>query len=408
MIGRELALQARACAGWLVALIGFSLCISTAFDGMLVAATLIAWLIALPLAGRESLRGWLEIRPAFVALLLLALLLIACTYSPAPWKAAWSAFAKYLDLLLIPIFVWAAPSLAVRRRALFLFLCGVAANVLVSYGSALGLWERIPGLHTQQSYPVGFRLSITHGVLVSIAVYLLLLLARDARRPVLRAAYAALAALFAHNVLFVVTGRTGYAVLGALLAYFAFYAIKDRRRVLLALFATTALFASAYLGSERFPTRVQDIASDLRKWQPGAGDDTSVGQRVGYYSTTFDIIRDHPLGGVGTGAFSKAYADKVRGTSAPATGNPHNDYLMLAAQAGIPAMLLLVALYIMLWREAPRLATRFERDAMRGLVLTMATAGLFNSALMDHVEGLLFAWAAGLLYASRRATAGSL
>ena len=67
-----------------------------------------------------------------------------------------------------------------------------------------------------------------------------------------------------------------------------------------------------------------------------------------------------------------------------------------------PALLLLLALYVLLWREAPRLATRLERDALRGLVLTIAIAGLFNSALMDHVEGLLFAWGAGVALASRR------
>jgi hypothetical protein len=38
-------------------------------------------------------------------------------------------------------------------------------------------------------------------------------------------------------------------------------------------------------------------------------------------------------------------------------------------------------------------------------VLAIAIAGVFNSALMDHVEGLLFAWAVGVLYASRRAPA---
>ncbi len=405
MTGRELALKARACAGWFVPLTGFALCISTALDGVLVVLTLAAWLIALPLAWRESLRRWWDMRPAFIALLLLALLLVACAYSAVPWKAAWSAFSKYLDLLLIPVFLWAALSPVVRKRALCLFLVGVALNVLVSYGSALGMWQSIPGLHTQPSYPVGFRLSVTYGLLVAMGAYLLLLLARDARKPAVRAAYVALAALFAHNVLFVVIGRTGYVVLGALLAYFIFYAVPDRRRVLLALLATTALFASAYIGSDSFPARVQDIASDLRDWRPGVGDDTSVGQRVGYYRSTLEIIREHPLAGVGTGGFAQAYADKVRGTSAPATTNPHNDYLMLAAQAGALAPLLLIALYVVLWIEAPQLATPFERDALRGLVLAIAIAGVFNSALMDHVEGLLFAWAVGVLYASRRAPA---
>ena len=48
------------------------------------------------------------------------------------------------------------------------------------------------------------------GKLSSQIAYLFLLLARDARRPGVRAACVALAAVCAHNVLFIVVGRTGY------------------------------------------------------------------------------------------------------------------------------------------------------------------------------------------------------
>jgi O-antigen ligase len=249
---------------------------------------------------------------------------------------------------------------------------------------------------------VGFRLSITHNILVSLGAFMFLLLARETPRPRMRVACMAMAAICAHNVLFIVIGRTGYVVLAVLLTYFILNAIVDRRHVLMAFLALTALFASAYVGSDHFSARMQDIVSDLTQWRPEAGDKTSVGQRIGYYRTTLQIIAEHPITGVGSGGFARAYAEKVKGTDAQATVNPHNDYLMLAAQAGLPALLLLLALYVLLWREAPRLATRLERDALRGLVLTIAIAGLFNSALMDHVEGLLFAWGAAVALASRR------
>ncbi|HYH41260.1 MAG TPA: lipopolysaccharide kinase InaA family protein, partial [Burkholderiales bacterium] len=165
-----------------------------------------------------------------------------------------------------------------------------------------------------------------------------------------------------------------------------------------------ALFASAYLGSQSFLTRVQDIASDLRTWQRGAHDETSVGVRIGYYLTSLEIIADHPLTGTGVGGFAPAYAEKIRGTAAPATVNPHNDYLMFAVQAGLPAAALVLAFYLFLWRDARKLGSRLERDLMRGFVITFALGGLFNSLLMDHVEGLLLAWATGLLFASHTNT----
>ena len=72
---------------------------------------------------------------------------------------------------------------------------------------------------------------------------------------------------------------------------------------------------------------------------------------------------------------------------------------MIGVQVGLPGIALLVALYVLLWRDAARLATRFDRDLLRGLVLTMATAGLFNSVVLDHAEGLLLAWMVALVYA---------
>lgn len=403
MTYRDLALTARAGAGWCAALLGFAIPVSTAFDGTLVVMLVFAWIIALPVSLREWGGTYLEVKPALVALLLFCALAIACFHGPATWTMARASLLKYLDLALVAVFAWAAATQTVRRRALYAYLTAVALSLLVSYGTAIGLWDRLPGLHTHPGYPIGFRLSVTHNILVSFGAFASLSIARELRhkRPGAAAVMLGLALACIFNVLFVVIGRTGYVVLGALLLYFSFTVARSRRRALVAALVMTTLFASAYLGSQYFGDRMQDIASDLTQWKPGENDETSVGQRIGYYGTTLEIIREHPLTGVGAGGFAQAFAAKVRGTPARATTNPHNDYLMIAAQAGLPALALLIALYVVIWREAPRLASTLERDLARGLVLTLAIGGLFNTLLMDHVEGLFFAWATGLLFAFR-------
>jgi len=40
-----------------------------------------------------------------------------------------------------------------------------------------------------------------------------------------------------------------------------------------------------------------------------------------------------------------------------------------------------------------------EAHLARGLVLMIAAGCLFNSLLLDHTEGLLYAWLTGLLFA---------
>jgi O-antigen ligase len=303
--------------------------------------------------------------------------------------------SKYLDLALIPVLLWGAADPAARKRALVCFAIAVVLNLYVSYSAAAGL----PGLRSIQ-YPIGFKASVTHNLLVSLGAFLFLLAARETKDMRRRVVLAALAAVCAHNVLFIVIGRTGYVVLAVLLAYFVAVTLRGWRGPVLAIVACAALLSAAYVASSSFRERVDEIGSDLSRWKPDAADPTSVGQRIGYYRTTLQIVAEHPLTGVGTGGFARAYAEKVRGTGAPATTNPHNDYVLMAAQVGIPGVVLLVALYWTLWVGARRLASPLYRDLARGLVLTMAIGGLFNSVLLDHTEGLLFAWLAALLCAT--------
>jgi O-antigen ligase len=133
---------------------------------------------------------------------------------------------------------------------------------------------------------------------------------------------------------------------------------------------------------------------------PRAGlEQSSIGLRLTFYRETLRIIREHPLAGVGTGGFPKAYAEKAREKSSFEVRNPHNEYLLVMAQNGVVGLLLLLYLFWRHWQFAPRLATPIETHLARGLVLTIAAGCLINSFLLDHTEGLLYAWMTGLLFA---------
>jgi O-antigen ligase len=89
------------------------------------------------------------------------------------------------------------------------------------------------------------------------------------------------------------------------------------------------------------------------------------------------------------------------------TVNPHNEYLMIAAQTGGAGLAVLLALFIGQWLLATRLPSPMETALARGLVIAMATGCLFNSFLLDHAEGLFYAWMSGLLFAGYRDRAGT-
>ena len=389
-----LAIAAHRTAGWSIAALGLSIPISTAADSILAVVILLGAALALTGSWRRIVSAAIEVPPVTAAAALFAWLLVACLWGSAPQQEAFATLGKYLDLVLIPVFIWAAADVRIRRSALVCFTIAVILNLYVSYSAAAGL----PGLRSA-AYPIGFKASVTHSLIVSLGALLLLLYARETRSAASRIALVALAALCAHNVLFVVIGRTGYVVLGLLLAYYVMSFFRGWRAPAAAAAVVLALAASAYFASANLQKRVDEIGSDIAQWRPGSRDETSVGQRLEYYRTTLAIVADHPLLGTGTGGFARAYARKVEGTGAHATVNPHNDYLMIAAQTGVPGVLLMIALYVTIWRSAARLEGRLQRDFARGLVIAIAVGGLFNSLLLDHTEGLLFAWATGVLFA---------
>jgi O-antigen ligase len=393
----EASAHARRAGGFAIAALGLAIPVSTAADSVLLAVLLAAWLIAAPGSLREARTSILGTPPVTAAMLLFAALLIGCLYGDATAKESMSGLRKYLDLALVPVLAWGVAGDETRKRALVCFAIAVILSLYVSYSAAAGL----PGLRSIQ-YPIGFKASVTHNLIVSLGAFLFLLAARETADRRWRIALVALAALCAYNVLFIVIGRSGYVVLTVLLAYFAVVTLRGWRGPLLAIVGCVALLSATYVASSSFRERVDEVASDLTRWKPGAADKTSVGQRIGYYRTTLEIAAEHPFIGVGTGGFARAYAEKVKGTAAPATTNPHNDYLLLAAQVGIPGVVLLLALYVAVWMSARRLESRLYRDLARGLVLTLAIAGLFNSVQLDHTEGFLFAWMTALLFASYR------
>jgi O-antigen ligase len=119
-----------------------------------------------------------------------------------------------------------------------------------------------------------------------------------------------------------------------------------------------------------------------------------------YYTNTLKIIRKHPFFGVGTGGFDKAYASRVANTSMLPTHNPHNEYLLIASQLGLPGLMLLLSLFYIQWREAGTLPVR-DQYLAHGLVLAMMSGCLFNSFLLDHAEGLFFAFMTGVLFSGK-------
>jgi O-antigen ligase len=259
--------------------------------------------------------------------------------------------------------------------------------------------------------PEVFKKYLTQSILIACGAYLFALLARDASSPRARLLWALLATLAVVNVTLMLSGRSGQITLVALAICFALSAWRWRGALLvtggISMVAAIVIFGfgsadnpltDAPIATGHRNGRLDTVVRDFKAWQLGQNSNTSTGQRLDYALNSAAIVHAHPLAGVGTGGFATAYARQVEASGLEATVNPHNEYLNIAVQLGAAGLLALGLLFILVWRHAGALPSALERDLARGLVVTYVVGCAFNSMLMDHVEGLFFAWSIGVLF----------
>jgi O-antigen ligase len=376
-------------------LLAFSIPVSVALDNMLLALIWVFFWLIRPL--RQQIPLVLKNPVAGAAWLLFGLLVLGLLHGERHDGDGLRYLTRYLDFLFVPLFIVLFRNPQDRSTGLRCFCIAMIVTFVVARLNALGLLQDHPVLPRYPEYPGAFKFSITHGVLSTFAGFAFALLAREARLWSSRLLFIVLMLTAIQNAVFVAISRTGYVLLSVLAVYFLAVTLP-RRYLRVAVLGIAALFALAYTASPTLQLRVVDAVAEAVEWRPGQASGTSVGLRLEFYRTSMDIVRERPFG-AGTGSFPAAYGKAVAGTTRVASTNPHNDYLLIAVQIGLPGLALLLYYFWQQWRLAPMLPTRLERDLARGLVLTFAIGGMFNSFLLDHTEGLLFAWLTGLLYA---------
>jgi len=369
---------------------------------MLAAVILLAWLLAINYSDKLAV---IRTNPvAWLAIALFSFYLVGCVYSIGSHEDMLNSLGKSARLMFIPLLITVFRDAAVQRRAWSGFMGAMLLTLILSYLLWLGLlpkWEIIRG---DVANPTVFKLHITHNLFMAFTAFVCAVQARYASTPLQRGIWGVLALLAAANVLFMVQGRTGYLVLLVLLVYMGVTWLRWRGFAI-ALATIGVLAALAYaLPSSHLHQRAALAYREFSASQSNVAATTSVGQRMEFYRNTLEIVRQRPLLGAGTGGFRQAYAEQVSGSERVATHNPHNEYLMVAAQIGPLGLTLLLALFAVQWRVAAQLPSVREQMLARGMVLSIMTASAVSSTLIDHAEGWFYVWMSGLMFAALKST----
>ena len=388
--------RAETCACASAIALGFSIPISVALDNILLAAILVLWIASAGYAGKFSQIS--HNRVALAALALFILLIIGLTYGARFPGDGLRYLGKYADLAFIPVFITVFNSARARRLGWLAFAAAMILTLALSCLLWIGAITHPSPNVGDQGNPAIFKLYLTQTALMAFAAFLFVQLARAAPSPRQRKWWSAAAAIAAINVAFMSQGRTGQLILVALGLY-GIHLIWKWRGTLIAVACIAIITSTMIVGSANTSNRYVQGLTEWQIWQPGQPTQTSVGYRLEFLHNSLKILREHPLAGVGTGGFPKAYSDMVADTGINPSTNPHNEFINLSIQTGVAGLLALLYLFSSVWRNAPSLPTLNEHILARGLVITFVIGCLFNSWLVDHTEGLFFAWATGLLFA---------
>jgi len=128
--------------------------------------------------------------------------------------------------------------------------------------------------------------------------------------------------------------------------------------------------------------------------------------RLNFWYHTLYMIKDHPLGGVGLGNWQYVYpayaqSDQVNISASPI--RPHNDFLWIAAEFGLPGFLAYITLLLVVGKLCWHLLTLNDqqiRTAVLGLgvlILAHLIDGLFNFPRERITPALYFWFALGCI-----------
>ena len=375
---------------WGAILLGFSIPISTALDNILLA--LLAALFVLGGRYRDKLARIRENPVAIAAALLYAMFLVGAFYGKASAADARLYLGKYIDLLFIGVLLPVFADPVTRRRGLLAIGAAMLVTLTASYLGVIGVLHGRP-----ENSALVFKGQITQNLFFAVFAFALLVYSHYQGNRRTRWLMRALALIVVGNVLFFGQGRTGYMAV-ILLSLYLFFVLARWRGVLVVALAALVIGAFSAVVPNSLSARIEQAVHEARQWQPSGESTTSIGIRLDFYYHSLKIIEKHPLVGVGTGGFEAAYARANKDNNQGPVRNPSNEYFLVTAQQGLVGLALLIALFVTQWRSAPKLGDRGATLVARGLVLAMASGCLFNSFLLDHTEGLAFAWMSALLF----------
>ena len=165
--------------------------------------------------------------------------------------------------------------------------------------------------------------------------------------------------------IFIISSRLGYILYFSVLFFIVLYNIKEQLvKVFLSLsIISIFLFSFAYTQLENFHNRVNQMETSFVKAITQEDYASSFGVRIGLHKYAYDIIKENPFFGVGTGDHLKEVGNIVNNSKDKENkmitnifhsgdgGGLHSDYLDFIVQFGIIGLFAFLNIFYQLYKE---------------------------------------------------------
>ncbi len=399
---------------WIARLFALIALCSLPFSTAITNVSMLIFAGATLLAKETWRRGYQAVRHPVggTALLLFAALVLSLGYSTAPLSESALWLVKYRKLLFIPLLLIAFQGVnwsGVARWGLF---ASLTASLLLSITNYFNLTS-IGTLYDATAlitHAWVFKNHITAGLFSALLFNMSMDRAVSTQRKAVKAALYALALVTLIHVFTMLQSRTAQLITIFLVLYQIVRLARPehnaslknapgrRARWCAGFFGVSCALliigTFIYLKGSRLTQMSAEIAAYQQR-----NEATSAGLRIEWARKSLALFAQRPLLGYGAASLHREFEKMTSGydgARGEITANPHNQYLLMAAELGLAGLGLFVTLLIQMARATARLAAP-SRHLLSSWLFIFSAGCLVNSLLLDFSEGYLFVLLNGIL-----------
>lgn len=319
----------------------------------------------------------------FWALCLFVWIAAGMLYTSAPTDLAMYDLKKYRKLLLLPILLFVFIQINSEKYIVLAYVIGVFT--LMSFTLIDGFHiDKLLNIditqYKDQSYSplslVYWRNHIVHGFHVSSLFTICVLTAIYQKK--LRLFCILLSCVCIYDILLFIHSRSALLGLGVSVLILMYFTLENTKKRLLGLVLVTVFFGALIFLSAKLQLRLISIVSETTNYFFQNNVFTSGGNRLYFWSKSFELFQQAPIFGSGLGSFRDRMLQPDILIPNLQSHHAHNEYITLMSQHGLVGLFLFCAFIAAIYQKA-----KYHPDKWLGRVVIVFLAIFLTSAVTD-------------------------